>query len=222
MGAGLEAMVEQLMSLGFPRDQVQLALRAAYNNAGSQAHGVHAQFTRSSRTVQLAAGGSFSSFADSILCFMLRSCVCACVCTCAVLLDRAAEYLFDPAQLHAAMRQQGQGRASAPQSGVAAPAGGQSPAGGQPPAGGAPSSDAQAHALAQLMANAQQGAGGAAGAEAGAVAGGDAGGAVDAANPLAGLAQSPQFQQASFTFFSTPSVSILDGLHCWVASADCV
>ena len=48
MGAGLEAMVEQLMSLGFPRDQVQLALRAAYNNAGSQAHGVHAQFTRSS------------------------------------------------------------------------------------------------------------------------------------------------------------------------------
>jgi len=109
-----------------------------------------------------------------------------------------------------------------PHSDVAAPAGGQSPADGQPPAGGAPSSDAQAHALAQLMANAQQGAGGAGGAEAGAAAGGDAGGAVDAANPLAGLAQSPQFQQASFTFFSTPSVSILDGLHCWVASADCV
>jgi UV excision repair protein RAD23 len=33
MGAGLEPVVNDLMALGFPRDQVQAALRAAYNNA---------------------------------------------------------------------------------------------------------------------------------------------------------------------------------------------
>jgi len=73
MGSAYESSIVELMNLGFERQQVVDAMRAAYNNAGSQAHGAHTQF-------QL--GGSSRELGVMVLCsldrlFILLFCACA-------------------------------------------------------------------------------------------------------------------------------------------------